>query len=175
MAADLELAVIGPDGRLLDEFTAFRLAFLEIHGFSPEDDPGGDDGWLQALVEKILGCPVEENEWGAVALLAWMDNLIALHKELKDDCRAASRLPVAKVSAGPDGSTMVTRAGRFVDVITFVDNEIAPVQLRLARPREHSPRRQRVRSSSSASRDGPDDSEPPLALSPARAGLEAVA
>jgi hypothetical protein len=196
MAADLELVVLGPDDRPLDEFTAFRWAFLEIHGFGPGDDPGGDAGWLKALVEKILGCPVEENEWGAVALLAWIDNIRAAHKALKDECRealeihdyidavdpglpmakrvaaAASRMPDTRVSAGPDRSLILTRSAGFVDVITFIDtsgNGVSPVPIRASRPREYSPRRQRVRSSSSASRDGPDDSEPHLG-SPARAG-----
>lgn len=195
MSADFDLLLRRDDGchRVVDQLTAFRLLLLEVFGLSEDDDPGDGEGWLEAIGEKILGCPIDEAGERGDELLEQIDRIYRFFKGGLDDASelmkieeqvagaktgqsiakaisAASKVNGVKIATGP-GRVILFRGGAATVIET--NNGIATVPMRTPRPREHSPRRQRVRSSTSASRDGPDDSEPHLA-SPAKAGRVGV-
>jgi hypothetical protein len=77
-----------------------------------------------------------------------------------------------KVRGNPRRKLTITTAnGR---TLTLAPLSKPAAQPRNRAPRARSPRRRRIRSSSAASRDGPESDSDPLSPRPARAGLEAV-
>jgi hypothetical protein len=175
-----EMAVLMPDGRLIDGCTAFRWALLEAHGLSRADDPGGGDGWLERLGEKILGCPVDEDPERSDKLLEQIGRFMDRFGGMMDDARqvaeVADKPTPGRVldAATANGAEVVWKRGRMAvflgDAATvFETTTPAPTRGRRVRERKRSPGRRRgVRSNSAASRDGPEDLEPPLG-SPAKA------
>jgi hypothetical protein len=110
VSADFDLLLRRDDGchRVVDQLTAFRLLLLEVFGLSEDDDPGDGEGWLEAIGEKVLGCPIDEAGERGDELLEQIDRIYRFFKGGLDD--ASELMKIEEQVAGAKTGQSIAKA-----------------------------------------------------------------